>query len=222
MKAQSQSVVKPGDKFGKLTADREISGRYKNSKWYFCTCECGGSIILSRNDLVNTKIVSCGCASKKTRRDEYHGMTNSSEYASWQSMKDRCTNPNSKHYKNYGARGIKVCDEWIDSFDQFYADMGKRPSRKHSLERIDNERGYEPSNCKWEIRAVQNRNKRTNRLIKWRGKEQCLLDWAKELDISIKTLSNRIVRSGWDVERAFTEPVQRKNPGSYKPDPRRV
>lgn len=87
------------------------------------------------------------------------------EYYTWGAIKQRCHNPNHFNYKNYGGRGIKLCNEWFNSFDKFYADMGDRPSNKHSIERIDNDKGYEPSNCKWATRYEQQNNRRLGNLI---------------------------------------------------------
>lgn len=92
-----------------------------------------------------------------------HGMTNTSEYRSWHHMKGRCLNPKDYDYKNYGGRGIDICQDWVDSFESFYKDMGPKPSRNHSLERIDNSKGYNKENCKWATRKEQNNNQRKRR-----------------------------------------------------------
>ena len=124
----------------------------------------------------------------------------SPEYRSYQKMRERCLNPNHKYYKNYGERGITICPAWLRSFDQFAADMGPRPSLAHSLDRIDNERGYEPTNCRWATRTQQNRNTRTNRLITAFGRTQPLPAWAEEVGLKHSTLRRRL-DAGWDAER---------------------
>ena len=99
----------------------------------------------------------------------HHGMTKTPEYRVWAEMKGRCSNPRNKSYHNYGARGIFVCREWIDSFEKFITDMGRRPSKNHSIDRIDNSKGYSPSNCKWVTRKEQSNNQRSNVMISFMG-----------------------------------------------------
>lgn len=117
-------------------------------------------------------------------------------------MTGRCR----RGHKNYAARGIKVCDRWRESFANFLADMGPRPSSRHSIERKDNNGHYEPDNCVWATSAEQLRNTRRTRKITFNGKTQCLRDWATEKGWPYTTLRNRFVR-GWSVERALTEPI---------------
>jgi hypothetical protein len=123
-------------------------------------------------------------------------------------MKSRCLNPSDKSYNDYGGRGIKICDKWLESFESFYKDIGPRPSSKYSINRIDNNGNYDPKNCNWALRKEQNRNKRSNINLTYNGKTQCIVDWSRELGIKRTTLSRRIER-GWSVERALTELVKR-------------
>lgn len=122
------------------------------------------------------------------------------EYTIWGEMKARCLN---KNRENYGGRGITVCSRWL-RFEEFIKDMGTRPSKNHSIDRIDNDKGYFKENCKWATWKEQSRNKRNNVNITYQGKTQCLPDWAEELGISKSTLQSRINRSNWPIERAFT------------------
>jgi hypothetical protein len=124
-------------------------------------------------------------------------------------MKERCYNPNSKYYHLYGGRGIKMCDKWKNSFEEFYNDMGKRPYRIYSIDRINNDGDYEPSNCRWATRFVQSRNKRTNRLVTFNDETKCVTDWANELEMPIGTLFSRL-NSGWKVPDALTKPVRKQ------------
>src|SRR5688500_16157023 len=117
-----------------------------------------------------------------------HGLRNCSEYRAWASMKQRCLNPKVVAYPQYGQRGIKVCDRWLTSFPNFYADMGPRPSPSHSLDRIDNDGDYTPDNCRWATRVEQGRNQRTNVLFTHNGKTQCLTAWSEEIGIPADTL----------------------------------
>lgn len=136
-----------------------------------------------------------------------HGMSRSSEYKTWESMLQRCINPNNKSWKRYGARGITVCERW-KSFENFYADMGDRPAGM-TLDRKDNDKGYSPDNCRWATYAEQNRNYSRNVLIEWGTKRMTVTDWEKELGMKHRTLDNRL-RRGWSIERAITHPVQYK------------
>jgi hypothetical protein len=108
-------------------------------------------------------------------------------------MRSRCQDPNNRAFKNYGGRGIEVAERW-EKFDNFWADMGKRPSKKHTIERIDNNKHYDPSNCRWATSQEQARNRRTNRWIEYDGRKMILKDWAKELGISHAALAYRLKR----------------------------
>jgi len=126
------------------------------------------------------------------------------EYRAWCNMIQRCTNPRATYYRAYGGRGIRVCERWLH-FENFLSDMG--PCRPHfSLERKDTNGDYEPGNCRWATRAEQARNSRSNRLLTHAGKTLCLVDWAAEVGISEKVISDRL-RLGWAVPRALTEPL---------------
>jgi hypothetical protein len=144
------------------------------------------------------------------------------EYAAYHSMKWRCK-PNGG-LANYGGRGIRVCERWLESFDNFLADMGQRPSKFHSIERLDNDGNYEPENCVWATRRQQARNKRSNVFLRRDGKSRIVSDWLAESTISHATFTRRMA-SGWDVDRAISTPPRRKsssgNRGSifgFRPD----
>jgi hypothetical protein len=145
-------------------------------------------------------------------------MTESAEYRAWQHMKERCSNRRVHNYHRYGGRGIKVCDRWQESFENFFADMGPRPSSEYSLDRYPNPDGdYEPGNCRWATVRQQTRNRRTNRLLSYIGREQTLTDWCEEFDLVPSIVSTRL-RRGWTVERALATPM----PGSYPKSRRRA
>ena len=122
----------------------------------------------------------------------------------WKSMRARCYTKSSHMYARYGGRGITVCDRWLNSFEAFSADMGEHPPGT-SIDRIDNNGNYEPGNCHWVTRDVQNRNKRSNRHLTWKGVTQCVVDWAKETGLPRQTIEKRL-DSGWSVERTLTTP----------------
>ena len=148
-----------------------------------------------------------------------HGMHKTPEYRSWDSMKQRCTNAKSPSAKNYKDRGITVCERW-SVFHNFFEDMGPRPSISHTLERIDNAKGYYPENCRWATKLEQQRNRRTARLLTFQGETKTIHEWCKIANISWSALSRRIDR-GWSVEDALiTPPIPENMRGS--PSPRTV
>jgi len=124
-------------------------------------------------------------------------------------MVQRCTDEGHDRYPFYGARGISVCERWRGpfGFDSFMADMGAKPTSSHTIERIDNAKGYEPGNCRWATRREQSRNQSTNRVIEARGESMILSDWAEKVDIERRTLAWRLDH-GWPVERALFTPVK--------------
>ena len=126
--------------------------------WWKCKCDCGTEKILQRSNITCGRTTSCGCNKYKT-----HGKSFAPEYIAWAGMIQRCNNPKAPHYFNYGERGITVCDRWLHSFEDFYADMGDRPSDGHSIERKDVNGNYEPSNCVWATRFEQQRNIRVQK-----------------------------------------------------------
>jgi len=136
-----------------------------------------------------------------------HGMWGTSEYKIWDSMIQRCRCSKKPGYKNYGGRGINVCIRW-KNFSDFYADMGNRPSPKHTLDRIDNNGNYCPENCKWSTYAEQSRNKRNNRIVEYKGQEYCFIDLANKFGLNFDTLSGRL-KLGWSLEKALHEPTQK-------------
>lgn len=132
-----------------------------------------------------------------------HGMVYSPEYQTWQGMKKRCYNPKTVKYPSYGGRGITVCEQWKDSFETFFQDMGSRPSAQHSIERINNDGNYEPKNCRWALAKEQSRNTRRNQEITFNGKTQCISAWAEDLQLHHSTVASRL-KNGWSLEKALT------------------
>lgn len=137
---------------------------------------------------------------------EMHGMSTTSEHCIWRSMKNRCHSPGDKGYRLYGGRGIQVCERWRNSFSAFYADMGPRPTAKHSIDRINNERNYEPGNCRWATREEQGNNTRVNVRLLFQGESLTVPQWARRLGINEDTITWRL-RRGWTVEKALTTPL---------------
>lgn len=139
-----------------------------------------------------------------------HGLSRTPEYSAWQQMRLRCTKPEHRAFPDYGGRGITVCDQWMNSVEAFFADMGPKPSPKHELDRIDNNKGYSPENCRWVLRTVNCRNRRSNRQITYRGQTKTIAEWSDDLSIPRDTIAKRL-SSGWSAEKALSTPVRSKS-----------
>lgn len=191
--------------YNRLTVIAPVGRTNDGHVLWRCLCSCGSITNVASNCLRSNKTQSCGCLPIENSRT--HGMTKSSEYRSWFSAKTRCTNKNNQNYHHYGMRGISMCDRWIDSFEAFYDDMGPKPSKKHTLDRIDTNGPYSPENCRWATQKTQCRNKRNNKRITHNGRTKTVAGWAEELGINYFTLHGRLNRYGWSVEKAFNTPV---------------
>ncbi len=200
-----------GQKFGKLTVV-SLSPTWKKgkSKRYVCNCDCGtvGREVRG-SSLVSGDTKSCGCRkleqAKSGESRRTHGMTGSVIYNIWKKMKERCNNPKANRYAIYGERGITVCERWL-VFENFYADMGDKPEGC-SLDRIDNDGNYEPSNCRWATRVEQANNRSTNRIIEFNGEKKTVSQWAKEFDLPVSTIVYRL-NSGWSIDKLLLTPVR--------------
>lgn len=196
----SRFIDLAGQRFGQWTVIDEAETPRRGTHWN-CVCDCGNKSIVFGADLrrgTSTRCISCGNTS--------HGLSKLPEYKIWLGMRCRCECPTATGYSRYGGRRITVCDEW-HLFEAFYRDIGPRPSPKHTIERIDNALGYSKENCCWATRTEQMRNMGRNHLITFRGKTQCLQDWAAEMGTNKNTLRKRLKR-GWSVERALTCPAR--------------
>ena len=202
----SRVIDLTGMRFGRLVvlsldAKRAAGG---GSKW-LCRCDCGIEKIVTGQALNHGKTRSCGCfgLERFTQRVTTHGRSKEklSEHGIWALMRRRCNNPKDKRYADYGGRGITVCARW-DSFENFLADMGPMPDGT-SLERRNNDLGYSPDNCKWATRKEQQRNRRTNRLVTFRGETKTIVEWSELLGIAENAIRTRLDR-GWSVDDALT------------------
>lgn len=202
-----------GQVFGRLTVLGPCGYTTEGQARWTCRCECGKTTEVGGGKLRRGTTRSCGCLSVETTvaRSTKHNLAHRGkvipEYRVWNTMKLRCNNPKITGYKDYGGRGISVCQRWRDSFADFIADMGRRPTSRHTIERADTNGNYEPSNCSWQTYAVQNRNRRDNRNITFNNRTQNVTDWATELGLKKGTLFHRL-DSGWSVNKAFTTPAR--------------
>lgn len=183
-----------------------------------CRCECGAEGEVSSHTLRNGSSTSCGCFMREFQaaRWKTHGKTGSKEYIVYRGMIKRCTNPNEPSYKNYGGRGIAVCQRWLDSFENFLDDMGERPNGKFSLNRLNNEGNYCKENCAWSSDIEQHNNTRCNRYITRDGVTKTIAEWCRELGLNRSTVYARLY---WGVpeELAFSkEPLTGSNTNKRK------
>jgi len=168
-----------------VIAPSEKRGKFKQTLW-LCRCECGTEKLIVYGSLVSGDSRSCGCLKLEEFLDRSlkHGKTGTKEYVAWQHFRKRCYDNTCPNYMNYGGRGIKVCERWLESFENFFADMGAAPSRNHSIDRINVNGDYEPSNCRWATPKEQQGNRRDNNWIEYKGDKKILQDWVKELGTS--------------------------------------
>lgn len=189
-----------GQKFGMVNvlAFVEESGGSNKQKMWRCRCDCGVEKIIYGSTL-RGGIKSCGCLKTTT-----HGHTRTRTYRSWEAMKYRCNNPNSTAYSRYGGRGIKVCDRWMESYENFLADMGICPNDR-TLERVDNNKGYSPENCKWATKYEQDRNKRSSIKIEANGAIFNLKDAATMYGLHPSLIKQRAKSRHYQLQEAFNE-----------------
>lgn len=181
--------------FGRLTVIKQAPHKGVRISWY-CKCSCGKIKSVCSGSLKSGKTLSCGCLLLEIVKkvNMTHGMCYTPESRAWHHMKGRCYDKNDKNYNYYGGRGIKVCNKWLNSFENFFEDMGFRPTIKHSLDRINVNGDYKPSNCRWATTKEQSRNMRSNRWIEFRGVRMLKTDWADYFGIlqsNLGTLLNK-------------------------------
>ena len=200
----------PGKKFGLLEVKEATEQRASDGCiMWLCKCDCGNTNIVSTNDLNTGNTRSCGCMGKD------HGMSGTRFYNIWRSIKDKCDNPNHNSYSRYGGRGIGYCSRW-SQFKAFMADMldsYKIHRKEHDttqIERINNDGGYCPENCKWATRKEQGRNTRKNRMLEFRDEKKPMSQWAEELGINYSTLNKRINGMNWSTKKALSTPVDKR------------
>lgn len=194
--------------FGRLTViERAANSKQSKARW-MCLCECGKMKVVDSYYLMTGHTRSCGCLRNDTKNIK-HGKSSESIYHVWQTMKRRCFCPTNKKYKNYGARGIGMCDEWRKSFETFYEwAQNNGYEAGLTIERVDVNEGYFPGNCTWIRLEAQATNKTNNKMITYNGVTLCLQQWQRKTGIRRETISHRL-KMGWSVERALTEPIHK-------------
>jgi len=199
-KRSYQFIDLTGKRFGKWIVIDEAIGYKRRVIHWNCICDCGFKSTINSAHLRSNKTLGC-----KTCVPTSHGKSCSPEYRVFHDMHNRCKNQSIAAYKDYGGRGITVCEEW-ESFEVFYRDMGPRPSPKHSIDRRDNSLGYSKGNCRWATKQEQARNTRKTHLLTFNNESRCITDWAKQFGISPNTIRNRL-SIGWTPDAAITTPI---------------
>lgn len=198
-----------GKKFGMLTAI-SIDHKKGSRVYWNCICDCGGKRIVSNDHLRKLENTDCGCTRRHKANWKKHGMCNSRLYGIWSLMKERCFNPKRKEYKNYGGRGITVCQEWLDSKSFIEWALNNGYSNELTLDRINNNGDYCPDNCRWISKAEQMNNRRNNHIIVFNNQAKTLTQWAKEYGFTYAQLYKRL-KLGWSFEKSITEPIKSNN-----------
>lgn len=209
-----------GEKFGRLIAEKYLYTNYRRKAVWKCKCDCGNYIEISSEKLTTGNTRSCGCLHIETTRrnvqkaiekqTKYYTEEEKIIYHTFFQIKRRCYNSKCKAYKNYGGRGIKVCDEWLENSKSFYLwSINNGWEKGLSIDRINVNGDYEPNNCRWITNLVQQNNKRNNRYLIYKGEKHSTAEWARILNIPISTIADRI-RRGYSVEKILNNEYTRK------------
>jgi len=220
-------VDKTGMTVGRLTVIRRaqdhIDKKGHHKIMWECQCSCGNVVNVRSDSLTIEHTSSCGCYHKERASDAASKRVINVSFTKdelrirniWQLMKYRCENENSPAYDNYGGRGIKVCESWsneLDGYENFKSwSLSNGYCHNLTIDRIDNDKSYEPTNCRWISASEQNSNKRNNRMIEYNGEIHTLSEWSRIYNIPMKTLHARIVSRGWNLQKAFNKPVRAAN-----------
>ena len=215
-------TIQSGMRFGRLLVLCENEKSPKGRRMFLCRCDCGTEKSIVGSDFSSGNTSSCGCLQKDRTRQAStkHGQAANKfrgkvppEYQAWLSMIARCENPKNKSYKDYGARGITICERWRHSFINFLKDMGTRPNGM-SIDRLDNDKGYDKDNCAWRGKLEQAYNRRATLRISFNGETHTLLEWAEKTGMQASMIRQRLRRE-WPLERVFEPPI--RSPHLYRP-----
>lgn len=197
-----------GKRYGRLTVIKRVYKEGDKKTYWMCKCDCGNETVVLASNLKRGHTTSCGCLKIERTKEtnSTHGLSRTRIYHIYKNMKDRTTNDHNIGYKNYGGRSIKICDEWLNDFEKFYNwSMENGYKDGLTIDRINVNGNYEPSNCRWVTMKVQSNNRRNNHNITYNGETHTLSQWSERLGINCSTLSDRINRDHWPIERAFTK-----------------
>lgn len=200
-----------GQRFGHLVVERKATPTKDGAVQWLCTCDCGTRKEIRGKHLRDGRSKSCGCYRVKNTAKMFtkHGMSESRIYTIWVGMKDRCTNVHNVEYEQYGGRGILVCEEW-QTFEPFYEWAFANGYREElTIDRVDNNGNYEPSNCRWSTYSEQANNTSRNHVLRFNDEEHTIREWEDILGVRPNTIRGRIWK-GWTVEQALTTPVGRR------------
>ncbi len=189
-----------GKEFGHWTVKRDAGRDSNNNSIALCQCRCGEEKIVRLSRIKSGRSLACGCQTGKT-----HGKSSTPEHMAWKNIKQRTSNPKRADYARYGGAGITMCKEWFNSFEEFYAHVGPRPSPDHSIDRKNSKKGYEPGNVRWATALTQNNNTKRNVNITFNGETMTASQWAKRLGVNPSILTRRILR-GWSHSRTISTP----------------
>lgn len=205
----ARNNIAVGTKFNNLTFLGDGPKR-NNMRHSLFRCDCGNETSAFLKNVLNGHTTSCGCNHSTMMRQLFttHGSSKTVEYRIWRKMFDRCYDPRCKEYPRWGGRGITICAQW-SNFETFFADMGRRPSILHSIERNDNALGYSKANCRWATPKEQANNTRRNVVVAFEGRTQTLAQWAEEFGLRGTAVYHRF-HSGWPLEKMFRTPVRHR------------
>lgn len=197
-----------GDKYGRLTPLYRVKTEKKMTLWH-CRCDCGNEVNVQIGHLRDGHTQSCGClhSEQLVKSNTKHNLSGTRLYNIWSNMKSRCDDANDPKYKNYGARGVKVCNEWYEASVFFDWARQSGYSDDLTLDRIDVNGNYEPDNCRWVDYKTQSLNRTDNHYLTHNGKTQTMKEWSDECNIPYKVLEARINRYHWSVERALKNDI---------------
>lgn len=201
-----------GQKFNRLTVIKRMENdKYHNTKW-LCRCDCGKEVIVYALALKNGDTNSCGCLKKDLAKEKFskHGLSKTRIYKTWIHIKERCINPKKTGFEYYGGRGIEICQEWLN-FENFYEWSIKNGYANNlTIDRINVNGNYEPSNCRWATQKEQANNKRNNHFITYNNETHTIAEWAEILNMKASTLHSRIALLNWSIEKSFKTPIMNR------------
>lgn len=199
-----------GKKYGRLFVVKHLGSDDQNQALWLCKCDCGNEHIVTGHNLIRGRTKSCGCLKNElsSKRLKTHGKSKTRLYDIWIAMKQRCYNTNHSHYKNYGERGILICDEWKNSFEVFAKWAFENGYNNNlTIDRININGNYEPSNCRWISNFEQQQNRTNSHIIEYQGRKYTLSQLAKKYNIKANVFERRL-KSGWEIETALNKPVR--------------